>query len=118
MPRIEFKPATPELVEAWYGKPSPFTLRGWVGVDQDGRAMGICGVYWIDKTTVAFSEWRPEVDRRTLARGVRLVERMLAEKVKGPVFAVPNETSEKLLARLGFVQTGDHALGGPLMVRA
>lgn len=117
--RVEFVPATPELVAAWYGRPSPFSLRGYAGVAEDGRVMGLCGIYMVGPDAVAFSEWRQEVDRRTLARGVRLIERML-KAFPIPVYAVPSETqptSVALLERLGFKPTGEQALGGPLMVR-
>lgn len=117
--RVEFVPATHELVAAWYGRPAPFSLRGYAGVAEDGRVMGLCGIYSVGPDPVAFSEWRPEVDRRTLARGVRLIERML-KAFPIPVYAVPSDkqpTSVALLKRLGFRETGDMALGGPLMVR-
>jgi hypothetical protein len=117
--RVEFVPATHELVAAWYGRPAPFSLRGYAGVAEDGRVMGLCGIYSVGPDPVAFSEWRPEVDKRTLARGVRLIERML-KAFPIPVYAVPSDkqpTSVALLKRLGFVETGDQALGGPLMIR-
>jgi hypothetical protein len=115
MTRPELIPATPALVEAWYGKPAPYTLRGFVAV-QDRRPVAVAGIYWIAGMPVAFSEWRPEVDRKTLARGIRLVVGLL-DSMKVPVFAVCNGRSDALLAKLGFRPTGESALGGPLLMR-
>jgi hypothetical protein len=109
-------PATPALVEAWYGKPAPWTLRGFAAV-QDGRPLGLAGVYWIGGTPVGFSEWQPDLDRKTIARAVRLVMGLI-DGLGVPVFATAkSEQSARLLARLGFLPTGREALGGPLLVR-
>lgn len=115
---VDFEPATPGLIQAWYGGPAPWTLRGMVGIS-DGRPVGIFGIYWIADCPVGFSEWLPEVDNKSKARGFRLAEAML-DAHPTAVFAVPNPnqpTAPAILARLGFVPTGDEIMGGPLLVR-
>jgi hypothetical protein len=114
---VDIVPATAALAAAWFGGPPPFTMRGCVAV-KDGRPVAIFGVYWIEGTPIAFSEWLPELGVRAIARCFREGEKVL-QSVPGTMYAVPQpDQAPTLLARLGFVPTGDEALGGPLLVRA
>lgn len=111
----EIVAATTALAEAWQGRPPAYSLKGWVAL-RDGKPLGMAGVYWIDGTPIAFSEWRDDLDRRTRVRAVRLVMGLI-RGIRMPVYAVCGEHSGALLARLGFVPTGRDAMGGPLLVR-
>jgi hypothetical protein len=114
---VDIVPATAALAAAWFGGPPPFTMRGCVAVKGD-RPVAIFGVYWIEGTAIAFSEWLPELGARAIARCFREGEKVL-QSVPGTMYAVPQpDQAPTLLARLGFVPTGDEALGGPLLVRA
>lgn len=114
---VNIVPATAELAEAWYGGPPPFTMRGCVALEGD-RPVAIFGVYWIEGMPFAFSEWVPELGVRARARCFREGEKVL-RSVPGTLYAVPHPgQAPTLVARLGFVETGEEALGGPLLVRA
>lgn len=109
-------PATAELAERWYGRTPPFTFRGWFA-RKDDELLGCAGVYWVDGAAIAFSEWRPaRLDLRVAARAVRLVLG-LVESLRTPVYAVCGTEDGRLLRKLGWKDTGDEALGGPLMIR-
>lgn len=117
---IEFRPATAELVEAFYGKPSPLTLRAYVCL-VDGVPAGVVGIANEGGHKVAFSDIDPAYrghrdQRRAIVKGIRLMRAML-EATPVPVYVQPNPdepTAPALLARLGFVPTGhDNTLVRP-----
>lgn len=101
MTSLEIVPATPELVEAFFGKPPAFTFRGHAAVI-DGEVLGLGGISYVGGRPVAFSDWKPELGRKDRARCFRFLERRLAEH-KGRIFAICiGEQSRRLLERLGF----------------
>lgn len=107
---VEFVPATAELATAFYGKPAPFSFRGWVCM-VDGEPAGVCGIYKEGIHNVAFSDIAPghRGRRRDIVRGIRLMREVI-EASPVPVFAKPNPefpTARPLLERLGFVPAGD-----------
>lgn len=119
-PEIEFVDATPALVEAYYGKPAPFTFRGHVAL-LDGKPVGVGGVYYDDGNPVAFSDMGEEMRarKRDIVRAIRLLKRQF-DASKAALYAVASReeaTSQSLLARLGFQPTGRMTEHGPLMVR-
>lgn len=115
--------ATPELVEAYYGRPSPFTLRGLVATI-DGRPVGVGGISYVAGEPIVFSEMHDELRarRRDCARCFRALE-PLVRSFAGLAYAIACEpSSPALLKRLGFVDTGaeqtsDLLPRGPIMVR-
>lgn len=114
-------PATPELTEAYFGRRSEKTFRGYVAL-LDGKPVGLCGIYNDGGHPVAFGDIGPELRpyRKTIVEGIRRVRRMMDES-RLPVMAVMSReepTAPALLAKLGFVPTGREIEDGPVMVRA
>lgn len=110
---IEIVPATNELVQAYYGKPAPWTLQGYVALE-NGKPIGLAGLYREGPHLVAFSDIRDEmrIHKWQMLEGVRLVKRMM-RRVNRPVFAKINpreESAPGLLARLGFRPLHDDVL--------
>jgi hypothetical protein len=114
-------PATRELAEAYYGQKPPHTFQGLICVDE-GRPLGVCGLYRDEGHVFAFSEFSEELrpHRRVLVQAVRaMVDMMDASPVT--VFAIENREeplAADLLRRVGFVPTGAEVPGGRVMVRA
>lgn len=113
-------PATPELVALYLGRTPPWSFRGWIAMRGD-TPIGMAGVYDEGGTKVAFSQFREDMrpSVRTMVKGVRLVRSMLAS-IKRPVVAICSPdlpTSAGLLAKLGFVPTGEGTERGEIMVR-
>lgn len=118
--RPEIVPATPELTEAYFGRKSDKTFRGWVGV-LDGKPVGLCGIYNDGGYPVVFGDIAPELRpyRKTIVEGIRRVRRMMDES-RLPVMAVMSReepTAPALLAKLGFVPTGREIDDGPVFER-
>lgn len=121
MKAARFVPATRELTEAYYGRPSPRTFRGWVCLIDD-RPAGVVGIYNDGPERVVFSDIKPEHarERRAIVQGIRLVREMY-EPSPLPVYAVANPeipTAQPLLARLGFAPTGKSIPAGDILMRA
>ena len=114
MSTLEFRPATPALVEEYYGGPAPWTMKAHVAL-RDGRVVGIGGVHYGGGVPTAFSEAKEPLSKKDAARCARFMERFLAG-FRVPVFAECTG-SRRLLERLGFQATGIEEAGGPLMVR-
>ncbi len=117
---VVFRPATPADAEAYYGRPSGATFRGYVAV-KDGEVVGIGGVSYDNGTRVAFSEFKDALrsDRRALVKGVKIVMDIV-NQIRGPVYAVADDaepTSTKLLAKLGWRPTGVVGPHGETLVR-
>ena len=112
---IEFRPATPALVEEYYGGPAPWTMKAHVAL-RDGRVVGIGGVRYGGGVPTAFSEAKEPLSKKEAARCARFMERFLAG-LKSPVFA-ECMGSRKLLERFGFRATGEQGAAGPIMVRS
>ena len=104
----EIVPATPELLERFYGAKPPRTQRA-IAVVEDGEVLAIGGIYTIEANLVMFSEMRPEVRtsswyRRTLVRAVRQIMGFASTR-NIPVLALADpeiEGSEALLKHFGF----------------
>lgn len=99
----EIAPATAEDVVAIYGHPPPYSMQAYV-IRQDGRAVGIGGLYYAGQRHVAFCRSVAPISRKVIVRLVRKV----AEIIRGRgarVFALRDAsipTSETLLKHMGF----------------
>ena len=117
---VTFRRATAADALAYYGKPAPFSFRGYVAELGD-EVIGIGGVYYQDGTPIAFSEMRPAMrtHRKAIAKACRMLMQFL-NQIGGPVYAVacPTEpTAPRLLAKLGFKPTGLFGPMGETLVR-
>lgn len=104
MTRLEIVPATSALLERFYSRTSPFTLRGHV-VLKDGEPVALGGIYFDNEKAIAFSDIKPDrMTKREIAQGFRFLERQFA-RWPGPLFAICNPAypnARRLLQRLGF----------------
>lgn len=112
---IRFEYATPALLRSYWEHEPPFTLRGYVAINDAGEVVGVGGCYFNNKQVVAFSEAKPDtMGLKDRARATRLLEKLI-KTYKCPVMAVATlPTSVPLLTKLGFEMTtamvGDHPL--------
>lgn len=118
---IEFREASLADARAYWGRDPEITFRGLVAEDERGDLVGIGGTYWCEGRLILFSEMKPGMRkyRKARARAVRMLLDF-AERQSPVCYAVadPNEsTSEKLLAKVGFVPTGIQTEAGELLVR-
>lgn len=112
---MQIVPATPALVAAFFGKPSPWTFRGHAALIGD-KVVGLGGVSIVDGLPIAFTDMTDELRARIKdrARCFRFLEREF-QRHAGRLFALCSEdepTAPRILARLGF-----KPVGGQLMVR-
>lgn len=101
---VEFVPATPEMVVAFYGKPPASTLRAYAAV-LDGRVIGMGGISYENGALVLFSEAGPELKarRRDMVRAFRFLEAVATSVSHLAAITVEDEPAgPRLLARLGF----------------
>lgn len=111
------RPATSADAEAFFGRPTPISFRGFVAL-LHGKVVGIGGLNWEAGRLVLFSDMKPEMRRfrKAIAVAIRLLVGYARAQGR-PVYAVasPTEpTAEKLLSRLGFRQTGVTGARGPV----
>lgn len=109
MSGIHFRPARTEDVVAYYGHLPGFRMRGVVATE-DGKPVGLSGVFYLGAHPIAFSEMKPEVRsrRKDIARGVRITMDFIDTLGIG-TYAVPNPTEPNatyLLVKLGYKPTG------------
>lgn len=113
--KMTIVPATPALVEAFFGKPPPYTFRGHAALIGD-RVVGLGGVSFVNGMPVAFSDMTDELRARQAdrARCYRFLRREFRRHV-GRLFAMCSEdepTAPRVLAGLGF-----KPVTGQLMVK-
>ena len=111
------RPATKKDALAFYGHAPLFSFKG-ICAELDGEIIGLCGVYRDSGRQVVFSEIKDAMRpyRKSIARATR----SLMDMIRGPVyaFAAPTEpTSGYLLAKLGFMPTGEIGEHGDILVR-
>ena|SRR5688572_18600318 len=102
----ELRWATPEDIDAFYGKRPPQTVRALV-LEIDGIVMGIGGLTSEVGQVVAFIDLKPEAKKykKSLVRALWTGYEKLMRGNKVPIIAVadPNEpTAEGLLKHFGF----------------
>lgn len=117
---IEFVPATQKLAEQYFGGVPPYGFRGHVAV-MDGKPVGIGGLFVWDGIPIVFTQLKDEMrpHKKACARAVRVMVEFM-DSLKMPVYATADKmevTSEKLLAKLGFVPTGIETEHGELLMR-
>lgn len=116
---IEFRRATAQDAEEFYGRPPLASFRGYAAVE-DGKVIGVGGVYYDEfRRPVVFSEMKPEMEKHTKAKAkaVRMLVKFAEEKHR-ILFAVADArypTSGYLLAKLGFKPTGEMTTMGELL---
>jgi hypothetical protein len=117
---IEFVTATQKLAEQYFGGRPPYGFRGYIAL-LDGEPVGIGGLFMWDGIPVVFTQMkdpmRPFIKAR--AKAVRLMVGFM-DTLKVSVYATADKmepTSDKLLAKLGFVPTGVDTEHGELLVR-
>lgn len=118
---IAFRPATRADALAYYGREPEATFRGYVA-EQDGKIIGIGGVYYDLGFPVVFTEMKPEMcgAKKAIARATRLMIDYVDSLPYPTVYAVADTeypTAPYLLAKLGFAPTGRMTERGELLVR-
>lgn len=97
----ETRPATADDVLAFYGRPSPHSIRAHVLVI-NGEVVGIAGYYLAGKVAMLFSDVRPDVPKMTIWRAA--VKYMAGMKL--PALCTGSEKSGPFLERLGWAYVG------------
>lgn len=121
MAEIEFVTATQKLAEQYFGGARPpYGFRGYLAL-LDGEPVGIGGLFVWEGVPIVFTQMKDPMRKfiKARARAVRLMVGMM-DSLKMPVYATADKmepTSEKLLAKLGFVPTGIETEHGELLVR-
>lgn len=107
MSSVKLVPATPAILEKFYGKPPQKTVRAIAGMEGE-EVLGIGGYYLTSESAVVFSEIKPDGMKKKLSilKATRKVLDM-AKKTGLPIYAVPDasiDTACNFLKRLGFVE--------------
>ena len=114
-------PASQQLAEDYFGGRPPYSFRGFVSI-QDGKATGVTGVFRAYGRMWAFSGMKEPLRpyRKARVQAVKTLVQLL-DALPCPVYATadPNEeTAPHLLARLGFVKTGEYLDGNEILRRS
>ena len=107
---VTFRPATQRDFLAFYGRPSPYTLRAMVA-EHEGRVIGFGGYYTEPGgALIAFTDILPEMrkHRKAMLRGAKLVMGLIrGNGVPVLARANPNEpTADTALRHFGFAPLG------------
>lgn len=97
----DFVPVTDEIVKQFYGEIPPVTIRAVAAV-QDGRVLGIAGVYKIGMAYALFSDLTDEfvANKRNLVIGLREVRKIM-DRLHMPVYAKPETENTTLIEHAG-----------------
>lgn len=101
---IEFRPATQKDVEAFYNGKPMFSMTGIIALE-DGKPIGICGVYHCEGMRIVFSEMKQEA--RKYRKLILKIAKLLMHGIQGKVYANANpdeQTAHRFLTHLGFRQ--------------
>lgn len=117
---IEFVTATQKLAEEYFGGIPPYGFRGHIAL-LDGKPVGVGGLFMWEGVPIVFTQMKDEMrpHKKAIAKFVRLMVQFM-DSLKMPVYATADKmesTSEKLLAKLGFVPTGIETEHGELLMR-
>jgi len=121
MTKCKLRQATTKDAYSFYGKMPSNSFKGIVAVEGD-KVIGIGGLFYTKDGLIAFSEMKPEMrkHKKVLVKGIRMIMNMV-KNADTPVYAVANDkepTAQRLLERLGFVNTGvSNKLGETLVWR-
>lgn len=115
---VEIRPATQKDAEAFYGKQPIKSMRAYVAVE-DGKPIGIGGVFRDKNTFVAFSEMKPEMRKypKDIVRGYRVIFEII--KRYNVVYAIANKqenNARKLITKLGFTLAEINGVGEEVYV--
>ena len=101
---IVIRPARGDDVEAFFGRPSPFTLINAEVADSDGEILALMGVYWYEKRRYIFSDMR-ETALKYRKKILATAKAFMRKLPKGVYYAVPDTrhpTADRFLRHLGF----------------
>lgn len=103
---MEFRPAKASDFEE-FGPNVPCSCRAWAAED-DGVIYGVGGICYMLGRIMAFTHMRPDMPKRDMIRGGRIVMEIV-KKTDGPVFAYPgnSNTAPRTLKHFGFEQIKD-----------
>lgn len=106
MTSTEIRPATPDLMQRFYGGTPKRTSQAIVAVRGE-RVLGVAGILHENGKAVAFTELSDEVraDKRLIVRAYRMLLPML--EAAGTVYALADQSVERsdvLLRHYGFEQ--------------
>ena len=104
---VEVIPATKQHLESFYGRSLPRSIYAIVGIE-DGKVIGLAGLYREPYRFVMFSEITPELKRhpKAIIKGFRMLQE-IARKWEIPVHAQPDSSepgATKFLEHLGFTE--------------
>lgn len=99
---IEIRPANQKDIEEYYGGKPVYSMKGIV-VLEDGKPIGVGGIFWYEGKRVMFSEMKVEAAKykRAIIRAAKDVIKQFDGKV---VYAIAENctTSPRFLKHLGF----------------
>lgn len=101
---IVIRPAKREDVEAFFGRPPPFTITHTQVADKDGEILALMGVYWYESRRCIFSELKEEalIYRKKILATAKAFVRKLPKGVYYAVADDERETADRFLRHLGF----------------
>ena len=100
MTKLEFIPATSEIIVDFYGHKPPVTIKA-IAARREGRTIGVAGVCLRGVAYFMFSDLTTEFtgNKRDIIRGLKAM-RVLLDTLKLPVFAVPDK-DDVLIRHMG-----------------
>ena len=106
--KVTFGPATRKDIETFYGPNCKWTFRACAARLGD-ETLGVGGIYYEGPHIIAFSSFKPELDKYPVAkvRGIKKIMEIVGDR---EVYAIASEQypgSGKLLERLGFEHIGE-----------
>ena len=100
--RLKSRPAAAADVLAFYGRPSPYSIKARVIENKDCEVIGIAGYYIIGSVAVMFSDNKESVPALTIWRE----SKALMQGMKIPAICFGSEKSGPFLKRLGWQYVG------------
>lgn len=117
---VKIEPAKPEHIVEFYGAPHKRRIRGYVAI-LEGQVVGVGGLSFERESVLLFSDIKDALRpfKKDIVKGL-LILLSLIEKAKFPIFAIANKQekmAERLLSRLGFIESGHSTDNGKIFWR-